>query len=244
MRKSLAWPYAVLRGLVALVVAALLWELAARYVEDPIRVPALPVLLQGIIGAYVRDAFWGHAWSSLQSFLAGYALAAVVGVPLGLLLGSLRPVRFVLGSLVTALSVSPLVVLVPLFVQWLGIGMATRIAVAFVAAVFPLAATIGAALGREHATLQAPPDGSQPAKTGVSNAMRAIVAGLRVGVVPAAVGVVIGEMLASQVGLGNLMMLASASVDVPFMAAIFIVATVPCLVLANILRAVETRLSR
>src|SRR5580704_8530090 len=109
MQKASAAAQSLLRGLVAVIVAALVWELAALYVQDPARAPRLLPLLQGIARVYSINTFWGHAWSSLQSFLAGYALAAVIGIPLGLLLGFLRPARFALEPLVTALSVSPLV---------------------------------------------------------------------------------------------------------------------------------------
>jgi ABC-type nitrate/sulfonate/bicarbonate transport system permease component len=241
MQKASAAAQSLLRGLVAVIVAAVVWELAALYVQDPARAPTLLPLLQGIVRVYLINTFWGHAWSSLQSFLAGYALAAVIGIPLGLLLGFLRPARFALEPLVTALSVSPLVFLVPLITLWLGVGV-NIIAIAFITACFPLAATIEVGLRLERGVPGASP--SDSANAAASNAARAVVGGLRVAVIPAVVGVVIGEMFASQAGLGTTMLRASASIDVPLMVATFIVATVPSLVLVKILGALEMRLSQ
>ena len=103
-----------------------------------------------VFGSYpsaIAVAFWelvqsgklGEAmFESLQPFLAGYCLAIVLGVPLGLVIGSYRTAEAALGIYVTAGYAMPLVALVPLLVLWLGLGFAVKAAVVFLMAVFPI----------------------------------------------------------------------------------------------------------
>ena len=103
-----------------------------------------------VFGSYpsaIAVAFWdlaitGQLWSalyeSLRPFLLGYALAIVVGVPLGLLIGGFRAAEAALGIYVTAGYAMPLVALVPLLILWLGLGFAVKVAVVFLMALFPI----------------------------------------------------------------------------------------------------------
>ncbi len=87
----------------------------------------------------VRSGQLGTAlMESLQPFVAGYVLAIVLGVPLGLLIGRFRVAEAGLGIYITAGYAMPLVALVPLLVLWLGLGFAVKAAVVFLMSVFPI----------------------------------------------------------------------------------------------------------
>jgi len=87
----------------------------------------------------VRSGQLGTALlESLQPFIAGYLLAILLGVPLGLLIGRFRVAEAGLGIYVTAGYAMPLVALVPLLVLWLGLGFAVKAAVVFLMSVFPI----------------------------------------------------------------------------------------------------------
>ena len=115
----------------------ILWEIFGRRINP-------------VFGSYpsaIAVAFWdlavtGQLWSalyeSLRPFLLGYALAIVVGVPLGLLIGGFRAAEAALGISVTAGYAMPLVALVPLLILWLGLGFAVKVAVVFLMALFPI----------------------------------------------------------------------------------------------------------
>jgi len=75
---------------------------------------------------------------SLQAFAAGYALAIVIGVPLGLSIGRFRTMEAALGIYVTAGYAMPLVALVPLLSLWLGLGFKVKAAVVLLMSVFPI----------------------------------------------------------------------------------------------------------
>lgn len=115
----------------------ILWEIFGRRINP-------------VFGSYpsaIAVAFWdlaatGQLWSalyeSLRPFLLGYALAILVGVPLGLLIGGFRVAEAALGIYVTAGYAMPLVALVPLLILWLGLGFAVKVAVVFLMALFPI----------------------------------------------------------------------------------------------------------
>jgi NitT/TauT family transport system permease protein len=75
---------------------------------------------------------------SLQSFVAGYGLAILIGVPLGLVIGRFRAVEAAIGIYITAGYAMPLVALVPLLSLWLGLGFKVKAAVVLLMSVFPI----------------------------------------------------------------------------------------------------------
>ncbi len=103
-----------------------------------------------VFGSYpsaIAIAFWdllktGTLWKalfeSLQPFLAGYLLAIVVGIPIGLVIGRFRTAEAALGIYVTAGYAMPLVALVPLLILWLGLGFKVKVSVVFLMALFPI----------------------------------------------------------------------------------------------------------
>ena len=122
---------------ISLVVFVVAWEFFGRRVNP-------------IFGSYpsaIAEAFWeltitgklGAALAqSLQPFLAGYGLAIVIGVPLGLVIGRFRAMEAALGIYVTAGYAMPLVALVPLLMLWLGLGFAVKAAVVLLMSIFPI----------------------------------------------------------------------------------------------------------
>src|SRR5476651_1179095 len=115
----------------------LLWEIFGRDINP-------------VFGSYpsaIAVAFWellrsGLLWKalfeSLQPFFAGYLLAIVIGVPLGLVIGRFRAAEAALGIYVTAGYAMPLVALVPLLILWLGLGFKVKVAVVFLMSLFPI----------------------------------------------------------------------------------------------------------
>ena len=121
----------------SVVTMLILWEIFGRRVNP-------------VFGSYpsaIAVAFWelavsGQLWSalfeSLRPFFLGYALAILVGVPLGLLIGGFRVAEAALGIYVTAGYAMPLVALVPLLILWLGLGFAVKVSIVFLMALFPI----------------------------------------------------------------------------------------------------------
>ncbi|HEY6834812.1 MAG TPA: ABC transporter permease [Pseudolabrys sp.] len=114
-----------------------LWEIFGRQVNP-------------VFGSYpsaIAVAFWelartGELWSalyeSLRPFFAGYLLAVLLGVPIGLIIGRFRTAEAAFGIYVTAGYAMPLVALVPLLVLWMGLGFAVKASIVFLMALFPI----------------------------------------------------------------------------------------------------------
>ena len=77
-------------------------------------------------------------WESAQPFLAGYVLAAVLGIPTGLLLGRYRVLQAAFGIYITAGYSTPLIALVPLLLLWFGLGFGVKTVIIFLLTFFPI----------------------------------------------------------------------------------------------------------
>ena len=159
-----------------------------------------------------NDHFFFHARISLSEFGLGFALAVVVSIPLGVLLGTSRYARYVLDPPLMALYMAPTLILLPIMVIWLGIGMASKVAVVFLGAIFPIIVNTMAGMR------EADPNLIQTARCFGANkldvfirilipgSLPAILMGMRLAVGRGVLGVVVGELYASQDGIGHQLM--------------------------------------
>lgn len=127
------------RGATGVVLAALLWEVFARSRLFP---PALAPTVEAIAGALGRMALDGtlmwHVLFTLYRVLSGLLLAAVVGIPLGMLMGRWRPAERFFIPLISVLMPIPSLAWVPVFILWFGLGNTATIMLVFYAATFPM----------------------------------------------------------------------------------------------------------
>ena len=121
-----------------------LWEIFGRDI-NPVFGSYPSAIAVAFWQLLVSGKLWAALFESLQPFFAGYLLAIVLGVPLGLIIGRFRTAEAALGIYVTAGYAMPLVALVPLLILWLGLGFAVKVAVVFLMALFPI--TINTWLG-------------------------------------------------------------------------------------------------
>lgn len=187
-----------------------LWEIApraglvdARYISQPSR-----VITAGL--EIIRSGGFLHDVSvSLSEFAIGFSFAIAFGVPLGLLLGRFALLRHLLDPPIMAIYATPHLALLPIIVVWLGIGLQSKIAVAFVGAVIPIAVnTISGVRGVEESWIIAARSfcarrRDMFLKVILPGSLPGVVLGIRLGLSRALLGVVVGEMYQSQAGLGN-----------------------------------------
>jgi NitT/TauT family transport system permease protein len=185
----------------------ILWEILGRRVNP-------------VFGSYpsaIAEAFWellitGQLWSalydSLRPFVIGYALAIVVGVPLGLFIGGFRAAEAALGLYITAGYAMPLVALVPLLILWLGLGFAVKVAVIFLMSLFPICINTWLGVTAVPKTLIevgksfVAPDTVILRRIILPATLPYIMAGIRLAVGRAVVGMVIAEFFTTISGLG------------------------------------------
>jgi NitT/TauT family transport system permease protein len=129
----------MIRGTLSLLVVAALYELMARSgYFAPALLPTIPTIARTLLATIADGSMIEHAAFTLYRVMLGFAIAVVVGLPLGILMARFARVEHFFLPLVSALMPIPSFALVPLFMLWFGIGNLTTILIVFYAATFPM----------------------------------------------------------------------------------------------------------
>jgi NitT/TauT family transport system permease protein len=190
-----------------------------------------------------------HAAQTLYTTLIGFALGIVFGVLLGALVGSSRLAYDVAYPLLIGFSSIPKVAVVPIFVLWFGAGTVPAVLTAMILCIFPIVVNVATGLATTEPELEDVMRALKASKldilvnVGLPRAMPYFFASLKVAVTQAFVGTVIAETVASNRGIGNLMMIASSSFDVPLVFAGLLVLAVLGVALYVIFSFIEVRVT-
>jgi ABC-type nitrate/sulfonate/bicarbonate transport system permease component len=123
--------------LIALLLAA--WEIAsATGFVDPVSLPRVSTILSAWWSALSGGAIIAAVLPTLWRILAGFALASLVGIPLGLLMGTIPLVYRLLEPLTEFIRPIPSAAYIPVAILFLGIGDEMKIFVVFLASLFPI----------------------------------------------------------------------------------------------------------
>ncbi len=208
------------RRLLAIAVLALLlgiWELLPDLrLVDPFFISS-PSRIVSAADWLFAHGFWNDILVSLDEYLWGMGLAILLGVLIGWGIGWNRTVGAVIEPYVTVFNAAPRVALFPLLILWLGIGVESKIAAVFMGAFFPIVFTVMKGVRSMDANLLqlARSFGAGDLQIFGTLAMPSsvpfIAAGLEIAVGRGLVGVVIGELLAAQAGVGYMMARASST---------------------------------
>lgn len=197
-----------------------LWELIC--IAFGIKDIVLPRPTQIVYTLVTRfPAIWPHALQTLYETLVAFAFGIVLGVALGVMVGSSRLAYDVTYPLLIGFSSIPKVAVVPIFVLWFGAGTVPAILTAITLAFFPIVVNVATGLATTEPELEDVMKAMKATKldilfnVGLPRTMPYFFASLKVAVTQAFVGTVIAETVASNRGIGNLMMIASSSFDVP-----------------------------
>jgi NitT/TauT family transport system permease protein len=129
----------LIRGTLSLLATAALYEAVARSGFFPaVLLPTIPTVAQTLFATIADGSMIEHAAFTLYRVLFGFALAVVVGLPLGILMARFQAIENFFLPLISALMPIPSFALVPLFMLWFGIGNLTTILIVFYAATFPM----------------------------------------------------------------------------------------------------------
>ena len=128
-----------IRAATTLVVAALIYEVVARAEYFPaVLMPPLSRIGVTLWANLIDGSILAHAASTLNRVLIGMALAVIVGLPLGILMGRYKPVEHFVMPLASALMPIPSLAWVPIFLLWFGLGNTVSVLIVFYAALFPM----------------------------------------------------------------------------------------------------------
>src|SRR6266542_1073658 len=209
---------ALLIGTAAVVLFFAVWQAvgSARIVSRLVR-PAPTDVIEAVTELVKDGELAEDLGYSGAEFGIGYVLAAVVAIPLGLLLGWYPRFRYALDPFVTFLYATPRIVLLPLFIIWFGIGMESKIAVIFLGAFFAILINTTAGVRNLDSHLirvarsLCAGDFVIFKTIALPGSVPFILTGLRLGIGHALIGVVVGELVAAQHGIGRMMAIAGAT---------------------------------
>lgn len=238
-----------LLGTFSFALVLLVWEACVHaFGLRPVMLPAPSMIFSEL----TQNAGWYafNAGYTLTTTLIGFALSVVLGVFVAVLIVSVRWFEKGVYPLIVAFNSVPKVAMAPLLVVWLGTGMNPQIAIAFLIAVFAII------VDGVHGLRSVPSDiedlgkvlKSSPTnffwKVRLPCAMPSILAGMKVSVSLALVGAIVGEFVASQRGLGYIILTAQGSFDtVRVFAALALLAAMG-MVLFSMVQAIETYTTR
>lgn len=247
-RERYAW------GIAFLLLPLVLWEVIPRALPLPRGVRlffATPSeIAVAFVGLIEQGELQEHFNVSALEFLVGLGLAVVVGLPLGVLLGRFRLLDDLLDPFVTTLNATPRIVWLPLLLLWFGLGIWSKVVIVFTGAVFPLLINTYEGVrntDRLLANVVRSFAGSewQVARIVVlPSAVPYVVAGLRLAIGRAILGVVVGEFFGASRGLGYMIAAAASAyrADVMFVGILVLMALSLALTLS--VKALEGRLTR
>lgn len=197
-----------------------LWELAVRLFKiPPFVLPAPSQALESLLPVW--GVVMGHAWQTLWTTLAGFALAVVTGVLLGAAVGTSKALNLALYPILVGFNSVPKAALVPVLVLWFGIGTVPAILTAFLISFFPIVVNVATGLAavppelREVLRVLGSSRLEAFTRVSIPFSMPYFFASLKVAITLAFVGAVISEIAASQKGIGYLMTSASSQFNVP-----------------------------
>ena len=199
----------LMRG-ASVVALVLLWEFFGRDV-NPLFLSYPSAIARATVQLLASGEFQRQALGSLQVYAIGLSGALALGIFLGLLMGRYRLAEYLLDPYVYALDATPRVALIPLLLLWFGLGAPARIAVVFLSGIFPVlmntfsgVRTVGAGLV-EVGHAYGAREGKIFTKIIIPASLPFIMAGIRLAVGRALIGIITAEMFAAVTGLGALL---------------------------------------
>ena len=166
-----------------------------------------------------KEVILGHAWRTFWVTMVGFAIAIVVGVLLGFLIGSSRLAYAAVYPLMTAFNALPKAAFVPILVVWFGIGVGPAVLTAFLISFFPIMVNIATGLATLEPELEdvlrvlGAKRWDVLMKVGLPRSLPYFYGSLKVAITLAFVGTTVSEMTAANEGIGYLLISAGSSMQ-------------------------------
>jgi NitT/TauT family transport system permease protein len=184
-------------------------------------VPPLSAVAREFVFAWQVDHLLLHTGVTIGEVLAGFILGSLLGALFGYLLGMSRTAELALSPYILALQIAPKVAFAPLFILWMGFTVYPKILVAILIVFFPVMVNVLTAVRTVDPDLINLARAFKATRAQIfwkiefPTSMPPMFAGLRIGATLAVVGVVVGELVGGNVGLGYLLTFGEGQADTP-----------------------------
>jgi NitT/TauT family transport system permease protein len=226
-----------------------IWELAVRLFDVPEYI--LPTPSASFVAIWqFRDAIWMHAVQTMLTTMGGFVIAVAFGVVMGAAVGSSQMIYSAANPILIGFNSVPKIAVVPVLVMWFGIGTIPAVLTAFLISFFPIVANVATGLATLEPELRDVLRSLGASrldiliKVGFPRSLPYFFTSLKVAVTLAFVGSVMSETVASNVGMGYLMMSASSKFNIPLVFAGLLVIAAMGIAMYGIFSVVEQRSTR
>ena len=243
--------HAWMRQLAAFAVLLAVWEAAGRadmlnplYVPNPSRIGA------ALVDLFSDGRIWPHLDATFTAALGGLALGIAVGILLGVVAALVRFIAELIEPVMTVLNAIPRVILAPLFVIWLGIGLASKVALSFILVAVLIFFTVFTGIRQvdrrlvERVSRSAATAGSLVRHVYLPSVTAWVLGNLKIAVGFAFTGACVGEFVAATHGLGYLLSFAQSTYNAALMFALILLILVVVLLIFAIAGRLEKYLLR
>lgn len=236
-------------GSVVLVLA--FWEIAARVTGvNSLYLPRPSQIVIALVTMFASGGLFVDLIMTLYRIFAGFAIALVVGVLLGVWISTSFRVRAIADMWIAALYPLPKVTLIPLLIIWLGTGGPFMLTISTLGAIFPI--LINTVLGVRQCdpglVLAARDLGATPQqivrKVLIPSAIPSIFAGVRLGLGVSIILVVAAEMVVGKIGLGARLYLAGQILETEQVFAVLIVLAALGIIVTKVQDFIDIKLGR
>lgn len=234
-------------GLALLVLAA--WQLYVTIGDIPAVILPSPVsIARYIVARY--DILMMHAIPTTLESAAGFLLALVLGILLAIVITYSRIAHEALYPNLIFFQLIPKIALAPLFIIWLGVGAQSRIAFSVFIAFFPVViATTAGFMSVDKGMLRlcrslTATEWQVFTAVRFPSALPHIFSGAKIAITLAIIGVIIGEFITAQAGLGYLIIFATARADTEVSMAAIVVLCICGLLLYGLVALAESIANR
>ena len=243
--------YSWVRQVVALLVLLALWEAAGRAgMLNPLYLPSPSQIGAALVDLFSDGRIWPHLEATFTAALGGLALGIAVGVVLGVAAALMRLVAELLEPVMTLLNAVPRVILAPLFVIWLGIGLASKIALSFILVAVLIFFTVFTGIRQvdrrmvERVITLGGDRWALVRHVYLPSVTAWILSNLKIAVGFAFTGALVGEFVAATHGLGYLLSFAQSTYNAALMFALIFLILVVVLLIFGIAGRLEKYLLR
>jgi NitT/TauT family transport system permease protein len=195
-------------------------------------VPPLSMVAHEFVHAWTFDHLLLHTGVTIGEVLAGFIIGSLLGAFIGYALGMSPTAELALSPYILALQIAPKVAFAPLFILWMGFTVYPKILVAILIVFFPVMVNVLTAVRNVDPDLINLARAFKATRAQIfwkiefPTSMPPMFAGLRIGATLAVVGVVVGELVGGNIGLGYLLTLGEGQADTPMVFVSIVMLTV------------------
>ena len=243
--------HAWMRQLAAFVVLLAVWEGAGQAdMINPMYAPSPSRVGAALVDLFSDDRIWPHLNATFTAALGGLALGIAVGIALGVVAALVRFVAELIEPVMSVLNAVPRVILAPLFVIWLGIGLASKVALSFILVAVLIFFTVFSGIRQvdrrlvERVVTLGGSRWSLVRHVYLPSVAAWVLGNLKIAVGFAFTGACVGEFVAATHGLGYLLSFAQSTYNAALMFALILLILVVVLVIFVIAGRLEKYLLR